>query len=110
MMNHQDYRNTDPVTSRQGVPNKPKRQAQALELIAQHPGITAGELGIKSGVPELWKRLSELERKGLIQRDGFALFEPTGKWQTKWKIKEIQQELGLGNIGDGRNGKDLYWH
>ena len=105
-MNQQDYRNTDPITSRQGATNKPKRQAQALEMIAQHPaGITAGEMG-----GELWKRLSEMERKGLIQRDGFAFFEPTGKWQTKWKIREQQQELELGNIGDNRNGQDVYWH
>ena len=75
-------------------------------MIAQHPaGITAGEMG-----GELWKRLSELERKGLIQRAGFAFFEPTGKWQTKWKIREQQQELELGNIGDNRNGQDVYWH
>ena len=104
-MNQQDYRNTDPITSRQGATNKPKRQAQALEMIAQHPGLTAGMMG-----GELWKRLSEMERKGLIQRDGFAFFEPTGKWQTKWKIREQQQELELGNIGDSRNGQDVYWH
>tara|TARA_R100001143_G_C3339743_1_gene123656 strand:+ start:609 stop:905 length:297 start_codon:yes stop_codon:yes gene_type:complete len=98
-MNQQDYRNTDPITSRQGATNKPKRQAQALEMIAQHPGITAGGIGVQSGVPELWKRLSEMERKGLIQRDGFAFFEPTGKWQTKWKIRERQ--LGLGGNENG---------
>tara|TARA_Y100000310_G_scaffold290333_1_gene317440 strand:- start:3020 stop:3295 length:276 start_codon:yes stop_codon:yes gene_type:complete len=89
MMTHQDYRNTDPITSRQGATNKPKRHAQALEMIAQHPGITSGMMG-----GELWKRLSELERKGLIQRDGFAFFQQTGRWQTKWKIRETQLNLG----------------
>jgi|2_EtaG_2_1085320.scaffolds.fasta_scaffold10726_4 hypothetical protein len=92
MMTHQDYRNTDPITSRQGATNKPRLQAIALEMIARHPaGVTAGEMG-----GELWKRLSELERKGLIQRDGFAFFQQTGRWQTKWKIRETQLSFDKG--------------
>ena len=81
----QDYRNSDPMTSRQGATNKPRLQAIALEMISKHSpeGITAGELGIQSGLP-LWKRLSELERQGKIKKNGAALFKPTGKFQTKW--------------------------
>ena len=97
-MHNQTYRNTDPITSRQPVPNKPKLQAIALKLIAEFPGITAGEIearavsmGLGSG---LWKRLNELERKSMISRDGYVRFNGTGRLQTKWKIHEQQLDLG----------------
>ena len=96
-MHNQTYRNTDPITSRQPVANKPKLQAIALKLISDNPGITAGEIearavsmGLGSG---LWKRLNELEKKSMISRDGYVRFNGTGRLQTKWKIKE--QQLGI---------------
>ena len=111
-MNQQDYRNTDPWTSRQ-VPDKQSKQklhSIVLQMIGQHPNITAGQLGALTNKDGLWKRLPELEKKGLIERSGVALWEGTGKWQTTWKIREQQQELELGNIGDSKNGQDVYWH
>ena len=95
-MDNQTYRNTDPITSRQPVANKPKLQAIALKLIAEFPGITSGELerrAVSLGLSGLWKRLNELEKQLFIVRDGYIRFPGTGRWQTKWKIKE--QQLGL---------------
>ena len=89
----QTYRNTDPVTSRQEVKNKPRLQAIALDAIAKYPDITAGELGHLTHVDGLWKRLPEMEAKGLIERSGVALFSGTGKYQPTWKIREQQLQL-----------------
>ena len=89
----QTYRNTDPISSRQEVKNKPGLQAIALEAIAKHPDITAGELGRITHVDGLWKRLPEMEAKGLIERTGVAVFLGTGKSQTTWKIREQQLQL-----------------
>ena len=89
----QTYRNTDPITSRQEVKNKLGLQDIALKAIAKHPDITAGELGRITHVDGLWKRLPEMEAKGLIERTGVAVFLGTGKSQTTWKIREQQLQL-----------------
>ena len=90
---NQTYRNTDPITSRQEVKNKLGLQDIALKAIAKHPDITAGELGRITHVDGLWKRLPEMEAKGLIERTGVAVFLGTGKSQTTWKIREQQLQL-----------------
>jgi len=92
-MNNQTFRNSDPITSRQPVKNKLTLQKIALDAIAKNPNSTAGDLEITTQRSGIWKRLGELERKGLIHRTGVALFSGTGKWQTTWKIRE--QQLGL---------------
>mgnify|MGYP003138838144 CR=1 FL=1 len=89
----QTYRNTDPITSRQEVKNKLGLQDIALKAIAKHPDITAGELERITHVDGLWKRLPEMEAKGLIERTGVAVFLGTGKSQTTWKIREQQLQL-----------------
>ena len=88
----QDYRNTDPLTSRQPF-NKPRLKAIALGAIASHPGSTAGEIGVITGVDGIWKRLPELERLGLIRRGKPTYFDGTGRYQATWYIPDQQLNL-----------------
>ena len=83
------YRMTDPETSRQPF-NKEKLQAVALRAIASHPGITAGEIGEITKVDGIWKRLPELERKGLILRGDSRLYLGTGRNQATWRVASRQ--------------------
>ena len=88
----QDYRNTDPVTSRQPF-NKPRLKAVALGAIASHPGSNAGEIGVITGGDGSWTRLPELERLGLIRRGPPTYFDGTGRYQATWYIPEQQLNL-----------------
>ena len=92
--NYPTYRLTDPETSQQPVRNKIRLKATALAAIEQHPGITAGELGEITG-RQLWKRLRELERDGLIVRGAPAWYPGTGRYQITWRLADRQLELEM---------------
>ena len=88
--NYKTFRETDPLTSRQPIHNKGKLKALVLLSVAERPGITAGELGDLTGL-QLWKRLPELERDGLIVRGDPKYYSGTGRYQTTWYLAEERQ-------------------
>jgi len=88
--NYKTFRETDPLTSRQPIHNKGKLKALVLRSVAERPGITAGELGDLTGL-QLWKRLPELERDGLIVRGDPKYYSGTGRYQTTWYLAEERQ-------------------
>ena len=88
--NYKTFRETDPLTSRQPIHNKGKLKALVLRSVAERPGITAGELGDLTGL-QLWKRLPELERDGLIVRGDPKYYSGTGRYQTSWYLAEERQ-------------------
>jgi MarR family len=51
------------------------RQAQVLETVAQHPGITVRELGARLDVDptSLYRIIHRLEREGAVKKDGREL-------------------------------------
>ena len=87
--NYKTFRETDPLTSRQPI-HKGKLKALVLRSVAERPGITAGELGDLTGL-QLWKRLPELERDGLIVRGDPKYYSGTGRYQTTWYLAEERQ-------------------
>jgi hypothetical protein len=88
--NYKTFRESDPLTSRQPVKNKGRLKALVLRSVAEHPGITAGELGDLTGL-QLWKRLPELERDRLITRGSPKYYSGTGRYQTSWYLAEERQ-------------------
>ena len=87
--NYKTFRETDPLTSRQPV-NKSRLKTIVLRSVSEHPGITAGELGDLTNL-QLWKRLAELERDGLITRGSPKYYSGTGRYQTTWYLAEERQ-------------------
>ena len=99
--NYQIYRDSDPLTSRQPVQNKGRLKALVLRSVAEHPGITAGELGDLTGL-QLWKRLSELEKDGFICRGDPRYYVGTGRYQTTWHLAK-ERQLTFLEVDNGRD-------
>lgn len=76
---------TSHAAARQIQPMLPALHAEVLAAVRE-----AGERGIiASDLPDgRWKRLSELERRGLIKRTGHARPGPTGRAQAVWVVAE----------------------
>ena len=89
------YRNSDPWTSQQGPHNVLKLETLVLNAIAASPhGLTAGEVGDATpGYDGLWKRMSVLEKKQLIMRNGTRFYNKTGRHQTVWILSDKQLPL-----------------
>ena len=91
----QVYRNSDPWTSQQGPHNAQKLETLVLRAITSSPcGLTAGEVG--DAYPDydgLWKRMSVLEKKQLIMRNGTRFYNKTGRHQTVWILSDKQLQL-----------------
>ena len=52
-------------------------------VVGEHPGATAYEVGVYSGVDGIWKRAIDAERRGLIHRDGTKACPVSGKQQLR---------------------------
>jgi hypothetical protein len=63
-----------------------QRQWQAYQIVFKHGPMTANELCKVAGKPGLWKRLSELERFGLVQAVGERPCKITGMNATLWEV------------------------
>ena len=89
-------RSTDPETSHRAerqITSSGKRQtltAICREAIQNYPGRTAGEIGEITKVDGIWKRLPELERKGLILRGNSRVYLGTGRNQATWRVASRQ--------------------
>jgi predicted transcriptional regulator len=88
-------RNTDPVESHLAARDiKPKLAAihrWVLDLVRQHPGLTAAELAQAVGVGDVRKinrRLPELELMGLVRRLAQRACSVSGKLARPWAAEE----------------------
>ena len=67
----------------------PERQLEVLDALTElervRGPVTAGELGAASGIVGVWKRFSELERKGFIRRASIRPCRITGRMVTAWR-------------------------
>ena len=73
-----------------------QRQIQAYEVLHHHGPLTGNELSSKAGLPGLWKRLSELETKGMIKVVGERPCTVTGRNCVIWDVvsrSESQPDL-----------------
>jgi len=85
---------TDPATSHaaaRAMLSKPsklaKLQLHALRMVREHPGSTAQELATLDGTWDprpIGRRLSELQRAGLIRADGEKPDPRTGRQCQRW--------------------------
>ena len=91
-------RHSDPVTSKEaaadmrGSARLGKLQAHALEMVRRHPGhIThcLADLDGESDERVIGRRLSELEARGFVRREGSRISKQTGKrCQLWWPVEE----------------------
>ena len=90
--NYPTHRTSDPDTSRQAPTgqNKGRLKSLGLRCVSATPGITAGELGDLTGL-QLWKRLPELEKDGLLVRGTPRYYSGTGRYQTTWHLAPERQ-------------------
>jgi len=87
-------RRTDPSSSREAEDKLKqsgglsKQCQEVYEAIKQHPNCTAGELEDKSGIPyfTIQRRVSTLEKAGLIKRYGKRVCWIKGNKMTVWGI------------------------
>lgn len=96
-------RRQDPHTSHAGAkdvaPRSGSQKAKLLEAYANHPdGLTDEEAGVLSGLANnhgcgYWKRCSDLEREGLIQRTLFTRPASTGNQQIVRAITETGRKV-----------------
>jgi sugar-specific transcriptional regulator TrmB len=64
------------------------RQKLAFDMLLVHGPMTGNELSQVSGVPGLWKRLSELESKKACRAVGERKCRVTGRLATLWDVYE----------------------
>ena len=80
-----------PVTGRQLGP----RQAAVVAFLAEHPGLTAGELARAFGVSSLYKQLSRLEGMGLAV--SVPVWNPgQGRRVARWHVASLATVLPRG--------------
>ena len=86
----QAHRNTDPVTSviaARKITRSGRRQTLCdicFDCLSENPGLTAGEVGDKTGLGHLrvWRRLSDLKNQGWIKQGEPKKWE--GSMQVTW--------------------------
>ena len=64
-----------------------------LAIIQKEPGLTGGELGERVSFDGAWKRLSDLEREGLVFQGPPETYPGTGRKQATWFPRERQGVL-----------------
>ena len=62
-----------------------KRRAQVYAALHVHGPCTGSELRAATGVVGVWKRLSELERQGVVDVTGKRACQVTGRNALVWK-------------------------
>jgi predicted transcriptional regulator len=84
-------RTSDPSTSKQAakeiLANLPEARQHALDAVRQYPGFTSNELAQKAGDGDprkINRRLAELERVGLVQRDPPRVCSISGRRAAIW--------------------------
>lgn len=63
-----------------------KRRWQAYDTLFHHGPLTGNELARYSGVPGMWKRLSELKKLGLVAMVGEKVCDVTGEKALTWDL------------------------
>lgn len=104
-------RNTDPETSHQATRgyNLSERRLQVLQILGDHPGLTAGEisryfyrrhvrLGIRCAAETPHKRLPELETMDLVLRCAPRRCRDSGKLATTWALTARGLEVTGGQL------------
>jgi predicted ArsR family transcriptional regulator len=93
--------------ARSGDPETSKDAARSMETVApticdriiasmreRGPG-TFTTIAARMGLPpaQVWKRLSDLKKAGLIESTGMTLMGPSGRRQTVWVAAPRQEEV-----------------
>jgi hypothetical protein len=73
----------------------PFRRWQALQWVQSMPGKTAAELEAASGLRHLNKRLSELQRQGVVETRGTKESTTSGMAGVRWWPTGAQRPLPL---------------
>jgi len=75
------------------------QRQQVLDTLRQHGPLTGAEVGVKMGGDRYagHRRLPELERAGLVERNGFRKCNVTRRQCQVWRAVKIEKDL-FGNI------------
>lgn len=76
------------------------RQAEALRILAENGPMTAQELQQRGSRPGLWKRLSELQKKGYVEVLTLRSCSVTGELSKVWSVKRVNPQFSLSLEGN----------
>jgi hypothetical protein len=89
----------------------PRKENSILNVIAatvkHFPGLTGAELGVRLGIPSAYRRLSEIARLGLVEKQGTKICDVSGKTAVTWYPCDKPAEVDRGKLTPGQEIKRL---